>query len=185
MGDESLLTGLRNGDNKAYNFLYEHYYKSLCIYAFRIVADHHSAENVVNDVIFSLYKNRDNLSISDIKAYLTRSVRNGAINLLLKQRKHVSISIDSLTDSIDITPSLRISGSTPLDHLLAKELNDRILASIACLPPLTREIFRLSRYGDLKYDDIAEVLSISADVVKYHIKRALAHLRSELKEYFY
>lgn len=184
MEEDDLIDGLCKGNNEAYKFLYDHYYKSLCIYAFRIVADHHSAENVVNDVIFALYRNRNHLSISDIKSYLTRSVRNGSINMLLKRRRHTIITINDFEGTNELALDLQIEHRTPMDDMLEKELNAKILASIEVLPPLTKEIFRLSRYGDLKYDGIAKALSISVDVVKYHIKRALAHLRNELKEYF-
>ena len=37
-----------------------------------------------------------------------------------------------------------------------------------------------SRYEGLKYDDIASAIGISKNTVKYHIKKALAFLRSYL-----
>lgn len=51
------------------------------------------------------------------------------------------------------------------------------------LPALTRRIFCLSRFENLKYEEIAQEVNVSVNVVKYHIKSALSHLREELKDY--
>lgn len=73
--------------------------------------------------------------------------------------------------------------SYPLSNLIEKELDVKIETSIHTLPELTRRIFCLSRFDNLKYEEIAREINVSVDVVKYHIKSALAHLREDLQEY--
>ena len=41
----------------------------------------------------------------------------------------------------------------------------------------------MSRYHDMKYEEIAAQMGISVNTVKYHIKNALSRLRIDLKDY--
>ena len=71
----------------------------------------------------------------------------------------------------------------PLSNLIEKELDIKINNCINNLPALTRRIFCLSCFENLKYEEIAQEVNVSVNVVKYHIKSALSHLREELKDY--
>ena len=50
------------------------------------------------------------------------------------------------------------------------------------LPSKTKEIFRLSRFGQYSNDEIAGNLHLSGKSVEYHITRALKRLRLRLNE---
>lgn len=71
----------------------------------------------------------------------------------------------------------------PLGHLLEKELEEKIRTAIETLPHETRQVFELSRYEDMTYDEIAKRLGISVNTVKYHIKNAIRLLYSQLEPY--
>ena len=71
----------------------------------------------------------------------------------------------------------------PLGRLLEKELEGEIMKAIARLPEDCRRVFRLSRFEEKKYSEIADELGISVNTVKYHIKRALALLHEDLSKY--
>jgi RNA polymerase sigma-70 factor (ECF subfamily) len=75
------------------------------------------------------------------------------------------------------------SHNNPLTQLIEKELDEKINAEINALPELTRRIFCMSRFDNLKYEEIAQEANVSVNVVKYHIKTALAKLRVALKDY--
>lgn len=186
MGDKEIIEGLRIGDNEAYRDLYARHYNTLCIYAAKIVGESYKAQAIVNDVIFSLWQNRSQLHIQNLRAYLLRAVRNRSLNALAEDRRRGSLHV-SLPESDDGVWENRTNevDYTPLDHLLAKELDVKIVASIDAMPAQTKHIFLLSRSADLKYQDIAKKLGISVDVVKYHVKQALYYLRADLKEYFF
>ncbi|HRI40259.1 MAG TPA: sigma-70 family RNA polymerase sigma factor, partial [Bacteroidia bacterium] len=51
------------------------------------------------------------------------------------------------------------------------------------LPEQCRLIFRLSRFEELKYAEIAEQLGISVKTVENQMGKALRILRNELQEY--
>ena len=76
-----------------------------------------------------------------------------------------------------------MSESSPLGVIIEKELENRINESIDHLPEECRNVFKLSRFENLSYDEISERLGISVNTVRYHIKNALATLRTNLREY--
>jgi RNA polymerase sigma-70 factor (ECF subfamily) len=73
--------------------------------------------------------------------------------------------------------------SSPLGVIIEKELEQKINDSIEHLPVECRNVFKLSRFDNLSYDEIAERLDISSNTVRYHIKNALSTLRTNLREY--
>lgn len=186
MGDKEIIDGLRLGDNEAYRMLYTKYYHMLCIYANKIVGESYKAETIVNAIIFSIWKNRLQIDIQNLRGYLLRSVRNRSMNILEEERRRMGLH-GSLSD---VSPDFLSHSSqnyeySPLDYLLAKELDVKIVSAIEAMPTKTREIFLLSRSTNLKYQGIALELGVSVDVVKYHMKQALSILRVDLKEYFF
>ncbi|MDR0288136.1 MAG: RNA polymerase sigma-70 factor, partial [Clostridiales bacterium] len=178
------IKGLKAGDNSAYGYLYGHYYKMLCFVAFGYVNDTFVSEMIVSDVIFDLWKNRKSLDISSsLRNYLIRSIRNRCLNYLAQSERQQALRMH-IGEKIELEQIDEINTpDNPLTQLIEKELEKKIDDSIEALPELTRKIFCLSRFENRKYDEIAREMNVSVDVVKYHIKSALAQLRTKLKDY--
>lgn len=181
--EQNITEGLKLGKEEAYKFLYDREYGILCVLALEYTHDKFIAETIVSDVIFSIWKNRENLEIhTSLRAYLVKAVRNKCLNFLAIQKREVSI--DSQIDTFEkVNDYHSIGGEYPIDSLIEKELDLRIEKIIESMPELTSRIFRESRMNDLKYNDISQKLGVSVDVVKYHIKIALSTLRKNLKDY--
>lgn len=176
-----ILSGLKSGDEKAYMYLYAYHYKVLCAVAYEYVNDFFVAEMIVSDVIYSLWLNKEVLDINQsLRGYLVKAVSNRCINYLNRKPRQVDVERcfghSSEEEPID-------HDAYPLTKLIEKELDGKINEGIDALPPLTREIFCLSRFQHLKYDQIAKKKNVSVDVVKYHIKSALSRLKEKLKDY--
>jgi RNA polymerase sigma-70 factor, ECF subfamily len=63
-----------------------------------------------------------------------------------------------------------------------KELEARLQHALSQLPGQCRAIFQLSRFGGLKYREIAEQLGISIKTVEAQVCKALKHLRDQLAD---
>jgi RNA polymerase sigma-70 factor (ECF subfamily) len=72
----------------------------------------------------------------------------------------------------------------PLRRLLGKEMQEILSQAIAGLPPQMRRCVRLRVFQELDYDEIAEVLQISASTVKVQLFKARKRLRMELADTF-
>lgn len=178
MVDNELLKGLKKGESNAYERLYKQYYSLLCAYAFKFVQDDLISESIVNDVIYALWKSREALTVEKpLHNYLLRAVKNRCINHF----KHQKLE-QSMRNRILLEHSF-VNNESSLESLIAEELAGRLEVALRKLPALTETIFRKSRFEQLKYQEIADELNVSVDVVKYHIKSALSTLRTSLKDY--
>jgi RNA polymerase sigma-70 factor (ECF subfamily) len=75
----------------------------------------------------------------------------------------------------DAISSAENSGVKDLERAIAEVLDE--------LPDKCRMVFKLSRYEELKYGEIADKLGISVKAVEKHITKALKVFRVKLKDY--
>jgi len=175
--EQQHLGKLRSGDIQAYEMIFRTHYEPLCNYAFTFVADRDMAEEIVQGTFLYLWEKREAMEIhSSLKSYLYTAVRNRCLNEI-KHRKvrqqHINrelLTADTGTETVS-------------EELAAAELEERIQVAIEKLPEQCRMVFKLSRFEELKYAEIADQLSISVKTVENHMGKALKIMREQLKEY--
>lgn len=69
----------------------------------------------------------------------------------------------------------------PDRHVQKKELEAALTQALAALDEPVRQVFVLSRYQGLKYEEIARTLGVSVKTVEARLSRALEGLRRSLK----
>lgn len=169
---------IREGDVKAFEKLFREYYAPLCHYAARFVKDIDAAEEIVQDFFYNYWKNRETMTIRiSVKSYLYRSVHNNALKYLeqLAVRKRYAETIQSSSSEMEL--------SSLSEELDARELGRIIDSALMELPDRSRQIFRMSRFDGMKYQEIADKLSISVKTVESNMGKALHILREKLKQY--
>lgn len=179
-----IIEQLKAGNNKAYQYLYDHHYAVLCHIAYQYVNDHFLAETIVGDVIFHVWEIRAELSIdTSIRSYFSRSVRNRCIDYLRSQYHQKEVVMSGVSSTELPVIGYVQSGNYPLGRLLEKELEGEIQKAVDRLPDECRRVFKLSRYEGKKLGEIAQDQGISINTVKYHIKRALTLIDADLHKY--
>ena len=182
--EQKIILQLKQGDNNAYKYIYDKYYILLCSIAYEYLKDDFLAATIVNDLIFGFWEKRDSIEIStSLKSYLVRAVRNRSVNHLNLEREKREIAFSLTPDNDAILVSYTNIYDYPLGKLLEDELEEKITNAIENLPSDCRAVFKMSRYEELKYSDIASRLGISVNTVKYHMKNALQLLNNELSKY--
>ena len=161
----------------AFENFFKSYYADLCNYAFGFLKEKTDAEEVVQDVFFTIWENRQKITIeSSLKSYCYKSVRNKCLNII----KHIEIrETHKVHNEREI---LNTQNHTPMDYE-QEELQQRINTAIEALPEIRQKVFKLSRYEGLKYKEIAEKLNISVKTVEVHMSKALSQLREALADY--
>ena len=184
ISEENIIKYLKEGNEQAFQYIFDKYYDFLCLIAQSYLRDNFIAETIVGDIIYNIWEIRESLDIkTSLRPYLTRSVKNRCINHLQKEYVQREISMNQYEDKAAIEELFFIENKHPLENLLEQELLNKIDQLIGELAPECRQVFIMSRYDNMKYEEIAEKLGISINTVKYHIKNALTQLRTELKEY--
>jgi len=168
---------ISEGDKKAYEQLFRAYYQILCNYSCSLLKDKDEAEEVVQTIFYNLWNKRESLQINiSVKSYLYRAVHNDSLNKL----KHKKVR-NSYADDYKTYATVSSAGGQQI--LEAKELNREISEAIESLPEQCRLVFRLSRFEQLKYAEIAAQLDISVKTVENHMGKALKLLRVRLKDF--
>jgi RNA polymerase sigma-70 factor (ECF subfamily) len=171
------LAGLRAGDRSVFEEIYKEYFSPLCHYCIRFVGKPEEAEEIVQGLFVKLWVKRDELQINtSVNSYLYRAVQNYALNHLQQQKIRGRFRLNDLAETEE--PNSDAQGVLEED-----ELNACIRKTIGDLPEKRRIIFELSRFSDMKYQQIAEHLDISVKTVEAQMAKALQSLRHSLKEY--
>ena len=145
------------------------------LYAARFMDTMEEAEEITQDVFVKFWEKCDSLAPdSSIKSYLYRSVHNSCLNAL-KHEKVRSAYREHIIKFLESTTSEEYERDQ--DYL-----RERISTEIDKLPPRCSEIFKLSRYDGLKYQEIAAHLNISVKTVEVQMGKALRVLRETLKD---
>lgn len=170
------ITAIRNGSLKDFEKLFKEFYVPLFEYSKSIIKDDAEAEEIIQDLFYNFWKNRESLDIvTSLKSYLFRSVYNNSLQFL----KHRQVKLKYEKYMMD-KPQRSIE---PLDKLKEKELQGLIKKTLEELPDRCQQIFKMNRFEGLKYKEIADELSISIKTVEANITKALKHFRSSLGEY--
>lgn len=183
--EQKIILSLKEGDNTAYKFIYDCHYPLLCAIAYEYVKDRFLSETLVDDAIFHLWDIRRSLEITtSLRSYLVRAVRNRCINFLNLEREKKEITFSAMTLADQATLDSFETFEYPLATLLEKELETHLMQAIEQLPDDCRRVFKMSRFEEKSYEQIAAASGISVNTVKYHIKKALSLLNAALAKYW-
>ena len=170
--DEELLAGIQNADHDVFTSLYSRHFKSLSLTSLKYVKDVSIAEEIAQDVFMKLWETPGEIvNAKSLKAYLYRAVINHSINYVNRQ-KNIELHHQRIAEEI----SHNHIESLIEDHAL-KEM---LYQEIERLPAQCQKVFKLSRFQNLKYREIAVQLNLSEKTVENHIVNALKILRSKL-----
>ena len=172
--DEKLLSLLQTDSDLAIDRIFRKYYPLCKSVAIRILKDQHIAEDITQEVFMELWKKRNQHHINTaLKAYLRRSVTNRCLNFIRDQK----IVFDGEDKLPDWSPA---TSHNALSNMEANELSDALHKVIDALPERCRVVFMLSRFEELRYQEIAEQLDISIKTVENQISKALRLIRRSL-----
>lgn len=173
LNDKEFISSLKKGDSKGYQFLVTSYHQKLCVYANSLTNDSDLAEDIVQNVFMSIWKNRNKLKDQfAVKSYLYKSVYNEFIDQYRKKKAVLTLEkkhIDALTYIVEEEDEKSLE---KLISIVKKEIDK--------LPPKCKQTFLLSKEEGLTNLEISEYLNISIKSVEAHITKAFSVLRKSI-----
>jgi RNA polymerase sigma-70 factor, ECF subfamily len=161
----------------AFETIFKTYYKGLYGYACTLIRNEPAAEGIVQQVFLKLWEKKEELSIDvSAKAYLYKSVYNHCLNYIKHQQ------VKSVHEKYMAKQPVRFAENAE-GSVLGKELQQHIQNALDDLPEQCGIIFRMSRFEELKYQEIALRLGLSVKTVEAQMGKALRILRTKLSEY--
>lgn len=176
--DEDMLVSLlKTGSEEAFTEIYNRFHQPVYGYLLALVKSPEIAEDLLNEIFLKLWEIREKLDIRvSFSAYLFRICHNKAVDATKKIAGDHQLRDELMRyyqDFYSVSPWSR-------EELYQYDVLEE--QAFDSLSPQSRKVYELCRLQGKSYREVAEELQISPYTVKEHMSRALANLRSFLKE---
>jgi RNA polymerase sigma-70 factor (family 1) len=162
----------QNPEYQLFENLFREHFQHLARYAYSILRNEADAEDVVQEVFTGIWKNNRNvLQMEQPKFYLITCVKNACISFLRKQGGKEFVPADNIAVAFD-----------PADPAEGKDLVALASKALSQLPPQCLAVFKLSRFGKLTYQQIANEMGISIKTVENQMGKAIRLMREFAKK---
>lgn len=176
--DEELAAAIGAGDERAFTLLYERYGLLAYNLAYRILGDGGTAEDVVQEVFFSLWRRRATFDRArgSLRNWLLASIHHRAVSRLrgTAGRTRQDYPLDNLAN-VALTDD-------PWPAVETNLLRETVERSLATLPPDQRRAIELAYLVGHTRSAIAEALGIPLGTVKGRLRMGLGKLRLALAD---
>jgi len=169
--DHLVMLAVRDGDVERIGVLFDRHHRMLFNFFLRLTANRSLSEDLVQDVFFRMLKYRQTYQgATNFTAWMYQIARNAHIDHLRKRRLEV------VPDTEPVWDDMAASDPDPEQRLGRSQEIGLLRQALARLPIEKREVLVLSRFQNLKYNEIAEILNCEANAVKVRVFRAVREL---------
>ncbi len=164
--DEDLMLQVRDGEAEMLGVLFDRYQAPLFNFYTKMTQDRTLSEDLVQDVFLRILRYRQTYRPgTPFRTWMYQIARNARLDHARKARPETTF---------DPETAAPVSPSDPAQQKQEAMLLQRALMQ---LPEDKREILILSRFQELKYDEIARLIGCEVGAVKVRVHRALQQLR--------
>jgi RNA polymerase sigma-70 factor (ECF subfamily) len=167
--DNKLMEDVKEGKVEKMAVLFEKHHVPLFNFFMRLTGNRNISEDLVQDVFMRMLKYRTTYQgRSKFTLWMYQIGRNAHIDYLRKKKDELPLD-EQWSDPItqEASPEEKLEGGQ--DAQLLRQ-------ALAKLPLKKREVLILSRYQNLKYKEIAELMDCHIGTVKAHVHRAIKEL---------
>ena len=173
LSDEALFVRYREqGDLEAFARLYDRYATPVYRFLVRLLRDGAAAEDVTQHAFLRIHEGRHSFDERrSFRTWIFTIARRLAVNSL---ERHGSSGHEDLDEELaDPLPS-------PERRAVARDEARAVERALRTLATEDAEVLLLSRYEDLSYEEIGEVIGCSPDAAKMRVHRALKRLAERI-----
>jgi RNA polymerase sigma factor (sigma-70 family) len=172
--DSALMKQIQAGDTSQLAVLFERHHLPLFRYLMHLTRDRAFSEDLVQDVFFRVLKYaRSYDSTFSFSVWLYRMAHNAYVDSLRRKRPEVNG---------DEMEAIRSPEPMPEELFTRKQDLQFLQQALEKLPEEKREVLVLSRFQNLRYEEISRILECEVGTVKVKVYRALKELRERFCE---
>ena len=164
---------LIQGDEAAFQQLFEQQWEALYLYAYKILHDEAQAQDVIQSLFIHLWEHRATLpQVNTITPYLRHALRNRLLNAIRDEQvyqRHVDL----------FRQAALTSDNSLIEGLQMKETEQALLRSINTLPDKMKDVFYLHRIENLSVAEIAARTGSSEQTIRNQLNTALHRLKAK------
>lgn len=179
--ESELLRKISEGDREALAMVYDRFSKPLFSLAFKILTDRRDAEEVVQDVFLSLWRQAGTFDSSRAKAFtwMTAMTRNRSIDRLRARSSRIINAENFLPETATTAEKKDLDDAS--DNLIRKERQSSLENAMTDLPVEQKEVLELAFLSGWTHAEIAKEHELSLGTVKARIRYGLIKLRNRIK----
>jgi RNA polymerase sigma-70 factor (ECF subfamily) len=171
---DDLLIRAQSGDRMAITAIVQEHQRAVRSYVARLAPDAATADDLAQEVFLEAFQVLQRIDPQrDLRNYLLGIARNRARMAWRKQYARREVDGEVLFDLLESRASAYVSTSGQSDHRL-----DHLRACFSRLGPKALEVFQLHYHDELRCDEVAERLKMSAGFIRSILTRGREALRS-------
>ena len=174
-----LLLRIRAGDKSAVDELYDRYSRPAFALARRILGDEVLAEDVLQDVFLSVWRDPAAFDASrgSFSSWLMAMVHHKAVDAVRREESHRRRQTRAEDDLALSAPS---STRDVEDEAWSRVVSQKVRGALSSLPAPQREALTLAYYGGYTQREVAALTSTPLGTVKTRMLAGMRRLREEL-----
>jgi RNA polymerase sigma-70 factor (ECF subfamily) len=175
VSDEAVMLEIRDGRVGKLAVLFERHHRALFNFFYRLTGQKDQSEDLTQEVFMRILKYRASYEPrTSFTAWMYQVARNAHIDSWRKSRNEAAWTDDWPEPA---------SHERSIDHSLQRSQEIALVRkALAALPVEKREVLILSRYQNLKYEQIGQILGCEVGTVKVRVYRALRALSQAFAE---
>lgn len=186
MDNPELLKKLKHKDENAFREIVNNYQKMILNTCYRFVYNKEAAEDITQEVFIEVYRSVKLFrSESKFSTWIYRIAVTKSLDYLKFQKRKKRFSLlRNLMGSDSGTEEFPSTEYSPEKQIENDERVRILREAIDKLPENQKIAFTLSKYDDLSYQEISEILGTTISSVESLIHRAKINLRKKLYIYY-
>jgi RNA polymerase sigma factor (sigma-70 family) len=169
--DAELMRRVREGELERLAELFERHHRRLYAFFRRLAGERSSAEDLVQEVFVRMLKYRHSFRDDrEFTPWMFALARNAGVDHYRSRPRELPVDPEA--------PEPAARETHPVERLERREQGELLGAALARLAPEKRELLVLARFGEMRHEEIGELLGISVGAVKVRVHRALKDLRT-------
>src|SRR4029077_10473451 len=170
VADEDLMLQVRSGEAEMLGVLFDRYQTPLYNFYTKMTQDRVLSEDLVQDVFLRILRYRQTYRPgTPFRAWMYQIARNARVDAIRKVKPEAPMRAE---------PAAPPSG----DSAQQKQEVMLLQRALMQLPEDKREILILSRFQELKYEEVARLMGCEVGAVKVRVHRALQQLREVFRQ---
>lgn len=184
MSEEEILNRVRKGDQLAFRELVSNYQRKVFLTCMGFLHNREDAEDITQDVFIEVYRSVNNFrGESKLSTWIYRIAVTRSLNFIRDNKKrkwYNQFEISSKEKSMEVNSKQSVNTDNPEFFIENSQRAALLYKIINGLPQNQKIAFTLSKYDDLSYQEIADIMNQSLSSVESLIHRAKLNLQKKL-----
>lgn len=174
--EQALLLQLKNGDERAFEILYNSYKFRIAGNLFKLLKSEDQVKEVLQELFFKIWEVRTQIDPEkSFKSYLFRIAENMVHDYFRKVAKDKRLLAKMVASSSELYQHIE-------EDILGKEEAQKLQHAINLMPPQRKMVFTLCKLEGKSYKEVEEIMGINAKTISSHMLQANRFLKAYFKD---